>query len=149
MDTLRDNAALSWANAMRVGRNRRKSTRCHEIAVGAPITRQDKVIGLPFGIVHQLDQAQRGYLAQLDEVLNFERLRKHRCFGVSVTVRREHLQQTWLEREFDRTEMTGMLCLGIDPDRAALFLALALGKIDHLLQRGNLEDAVPALVPKR
>ena len=39
-----------------------------------------------------------------------------------------------------------MLGLGIDPDRAPGFEAPALGELDHLLQRRDLVDAVPALV---
>jgi hypothetical protein len=93
-DTLRHDAALVRADAMRVACDRRKRRRGHEVAVRAPITGHDKVVWLFLVIIHQLDEAQPGHLAQLDEVLNLERLNEHRRIGVGVTVGRKHLQQT-------------------------------------------------------
>jgi len=58
----------------------------------------------------------------------------------------EHAQQPVLQRQADALVVGRVLGFGVDADAPALLARLALGQLDHLGQRGNLELAVEGLV---
>ncbi len=105
----------------------------------------EAAVGIDVVCVDQLDQTQGREFAQLLQVRLLERLDDDRGVPMVPPGRGEDGHQALLDRQSDGLVISRMLDLGVDSDRAVLFLGLALGELDDLLQRRDLELAVELL----
>jgi len=92
--------------------------------------------------VDQLHQPHARLAAQVAQVGGLEGLDEDRRVAVVPARTRQRVEQTVFQRQADLLVVGGVLGLGVDADRAARLVRLALGQGDDFFQRRNLELAV-------
>jgi hypothetical protein len=79
----------------------------------------------------------------------FERLDEHRRRTRVPAVARQHVEQTLLERQSDRSKVCRVLRLGVDADGTATRPAKLLRERNDLVESRNVEPAVVIMRPER
>jgi hypothetical protein len=105
----------------------------------------DGAVGGQVVCVHQLDQLHTRLGAQILQVGGFKGLDEHRRVAVVPAGAGQHGQQPVFQRQADALVVGGVLGLGVDAHRAALFARLVLGQRDDFFNRRYLVQPVVGL----